>query len=125
MKMIRIALAALLLSACAEFSTAVLPQSPESQIAAGANALTTATTVTTVALRNDKITTIQAKNYSAMLHAAGNSLDDANAALLKCRTATGSNSATNPDPCKQSVVTIIQLALDSIANVKRTVDAVK
>lgn len=124
--------AALLLASCAQLQSAgtavgnaVFPQTPEAQIAAGANSLTAATTLATVALRNDKITVVQAKSYRTLLGAASSALDDANGALEKCRTATGSTSATSPDPCKPSVVSVIALALDSIANVKRTLDAAK
>ncbi len=122
--MLKLSLAALLLSACATVTDAIAP-SPESQIAAGANSLTVATTAATVALRNNKITVVQAKNFRAVLGAASTALDDANGVLVKCRTATGSTSATSPDPCKPSVVSIIQLALDSVAAAKRGIDTTK
>lgn len=109
-------------AACPQLESG-LPQSPEAQIKAGADSLTVATTVTTTALRNDKITVLQAKNARAALGAASTALDDANGALVKCRAATGSSPSTSPDPCKASVVSIIQIALDSIASVKRNVDA--
>lgn len=118
-------LAALLLSACATVGDAVFPQSPEAQIAAGASSVATATTLATVALRNDKITVVQAKSYRTMLGAAGSALDDANGQLVKCRAATASTSTTSPDPCKPGVVTVIQVALDSVANVKRALDSAK
>ena len=100
-----------------------LGSTPEAQIVTGANALTVATTGATVALRNDKITVTQAKNYSAILHGASSTLDTANGALLACRKASGSTSATSPDPCRTSVIADIQLALDSIASVKKTLDS--
>jgi len=96
---------------------------PEAQIVTGANALAVATTGATVALRNDKITVAQAKNYSAILHGASATLDTANGTLLACRKASGSTSATSPDPCRTSVIADIQLALDSIASVKKTLDS--
>ncbi len=122
--MLKLSLAAILLAACATVTDAIAP-SPESQIAAGANSLAVATTAATVALRNDKITVVQAKNFRAILGAASIALDDANGVLVKCRAATGSTSATSPDPCKPSVVSIIQLALDSVAAAKRGIDTTK
>ncbi len=97
--------------------------SPEAQIATGANALTGATTLATVALRNNKITVVQAKSYRVMLGAAGQALDDANTTLVKCRADTHTAPGLASDPCQPSVVGMITLALDSIANVKRTLDA--
>lgn len=102
-----------------------LPQTPEAQIVAGAGALTAATTVAGTALRNDKITVSQAKSYRVMLGAASAALDQAHADLVKCRAATGSTPTTSPDPCRPGVVPVLQLALESIANIKRTIDAGK
>jgi hypothetical protein len=104
-------------------SGAVAPATPEAQIKTGAEALTAATTVATVLLRNDKITVVQAMNYRRMLGAASNVLDDANAALVKCRGSTGSTSASSPDPCKPGTVDMIALALDTITDVKKKLDA--
>ena len=97
--------------------------SPEAQIAGGANALTATTTLATVLLRNDKITVAQAKSYRVMLGAASSALDDANVTLLACRKTTLSTAATPADPCRLGVADVIRLALDSIAGVKRTLDA--
>lgn len=111
--------------AIALFGCAAMSVSPEKQITEGANALTAATTLATVALKNDKITVSQAVAARTVLAAAGSALDNANDALVQCRKATGSKFDSNPDPCKQSVVGTITLALDSIANVKRSLDATK
>lgn len=96
---------------------------PESQIAAGANAETTAITLATVLLKNGKITVTQAKSYSGMLHAASTALDDANNTLVACRKTTGSTAATNPDPCSIGVVEVISLAVSSIASIQKTLAA--
>lgn len=123
MKALKYLLVGLLLASCAELQTVVFPQSPEAMIAAGASALTATTTVTTIALRNNKITTEQAVGFRGMLGAASTALNDSNKSLLECRAATGSSSTSNPDPCKPKVVDLVKLALDSIANVKRVVDS--
>ena len=110
---------------CASMPGVFGSASPEAQIKAGADGLTAATTVATVALRNNAITVAQAKTYRVVLGAASTALDDANDTLVKCRAATGSASSTSPDPCKASVVDVIQVALDSVASVKAKLDAAK
>jgi hypothetical protein len=97
--------------------------SPEAQIKTGADDVKVATVTATVALRNHVITVTQAKSYRNMLAAADEALKDANTDLLACRAATGSTSATSPDPCWPKVSDVITLALDSIAGVKKTLDA--
>lgn len=117
---ITLAVILLALSAgCATVST------PEAQITAGANSVTATSTLATVALRNDKITVAQAKTFSVAMHAASTALDKAGAELTKCRVTTQSTPATVPDPCQASTVTIIQTALDDVADVKRKLDAAK
>lgn len=123
MKIIIASLFSAILLSCATLQPGM--ESPESQIAAGANALAAATTLATVALKNEKITVTQAKSYRTVLGAASSALDDANGTLLKCRAATSSTAATSPDPCKPSVTSVIQMALDSISSAKRSLDALK
>lgn len=115
------AAASLMLAGCASMGDSLA--SPEAQIAAGANTLTATTTLATVALRNQKITVSQAKSFRSMLGAASSSLDDANAALLACRKATGTTAAASPDPCAHGVTDVIKIALDTVAGVKRALDS--
>lgn len=110
------------LVACAVTGTALGP-SPEAQIVNGANAVTAATTLATVLLKNDRITVTQAKGYRSMLGTASGHLDTVNAALLTCRKNTGSTSATKPDPCAPGIAADIQLALSIVGEVKKTLDA--
>lgn len=107
----------LAIGACAQ-----LGGSPESQIKTGADSLTATTTLATVLLRNDRITVDQAKSYRVMLGAASTALDDSNKTLLDCRKKTGSTQAATPDPCQPAVADVIKVALDSITNVKKTLD---
>lgn len=98
-------------------------QSPEAQIAAGANALTATATLATVLLRNEKISLDQAKSYRVLLGAASSALDTAQATLVQCRQITGSTPRTTEDPCRPQVADVIVLALNSIAGVKKTLDS--
>lgn len=113
---------AVALAACAVTGTALGP-SPEAQIVNGANAVTAATTLATVLLRNDRITVTQAKGYRSILGTASGHLDTANTMLLQCRKGTGSTSAVKPDPCAPSVMADIQLALSVVGEVRKTLDA--
>lgn len=119
MKRLILCVAALVLSACASGPLT----SPEAQITAGANALTATAVVVTTALRNDKITVEQAKSMRAVLSAAGTALDGAAATLATCRVKQPAPPAAGADPCQPAVADLITLALDSVANVKRTLDA--
>ena len=110
----------LALTGCA---TGPFSASPEAQIEAGAHTLTVTTTLATVLLKNDKITVSQAKSYRVMLGAASTALDEANGTLLACRKTTLTDSTSPADPCQPAVADVIKLALDSIAGVKRTLDA--
>ena len=116
-------LSILLLAGCATMggSTAT----PEAQIKAGADSVTAATTLATVALRNDKISVAQAKDFSTVMHTASAALGKADVALVKCRADTRSTAATVPDPCQASTIAIIQAALDAVASVKAKLDAAK
>lgn len=113
---------AVALSACAITGTALGP-SPEAQIVNGANAVTAATTLATVLLKNDRITVSQAKGYRSILGTASGHLDATNAALVGCRRATASTSATKPDPCAGSVIADIKLAIALTEEVQRTLKA--
>jgi uncharacterized lipoprotein YbaY len=113
--------AALALAGCA--ATVSVGQSPEQQIAVGAQSVTASTTLATVLLRDHKITVPQAKSYRNMLVAAGESLKDANTELVACRASTGSTSATAPDPCWPKVSDVVGIALTNIAGVKKALDA--
>lgn len=108
---------ALAVAGCA--STVAVGSSPEAQIAIGAQTVTAATTLATVALRDHKITVTAAKSYRNMLAAAGESLKDANTELVDCRKDTGSTSATSPDPCWPKVADVITIALQNISSVQR------
>lgn len=113
---------AAVLFGCAAIQQAGLP-SPEAQIAAGAQAATAATATATVLLREQKITVPQAKSYRAMLGAAAESLNDANADLVACRAATGSTERTSPDPCWPKVADVLTIALENIGSIRKTVEA--
>jgi hypothetical protein len=104
-------------------STTVLGPSPEAQIKTGAETVTAATTLATVALRDHKITVTQAKSYRNMLAAAGESLKDADTELVACRAATGSTAATSPDPCWAKVSDVVGIALTNITGVQRALAA--
>lgn len=108
---------ALAVAGCA--STTAIGSSPEAQISTGAQTVTAATTLATVALRDHKITVTAAKSYRNMLAAAGESLKDANGELEQCRKDTGSTSATSPDPCWPKVSDVITIVLQNISSVQR------
>jgi hypothetical protein len=116
-------LAVALAASLAGCAAGLAPATPEAQIKAGADGLTATTTLATALLRNNKISVPQAKSYRVLLGAASSALDEANTTLLACRKATGSTAATPSDPCRPSVADVITLALDSIGNVKRTLDS--
>src|SRR5205085_5502223 len=115
--------AGLALAACSTISSSPGTQSPEAQIATGANTVTASVTLATVLLRDHKITVPQAKSYRNMAAAAGESLKDANGELEQCRKDTGSTAATSPDPCWAKVGDVIRIALENITSVKRSLDA--
>lgn len=112
---------ALAVAGCA--TTVAVGSSPEAQIATGAQTVTAATILATVALRDHKITVTAAKSYRNMLAAAGESLKDANGELEACRKDTGSTSATSPDPCWPKVGDVVTIALQNIAGVKRALES--
>ncbi len=112
----------LALAGCAT-TGAVLGPTPENQIVTGANAVTATTTLATALLKNDKISVVQAKNYSAIVHAASGALHDANDKLVECRRVTGSTQAVRPDPCAPTVAGDIAMALAVVDGVKKTLDA--
>lgn len=122
MKKLVAAFALLVLAACTTVGSVIGP-TPEAQIANGATAHTAATTLATSLLKNDRITVAQAKSFRVLLGASSTALDDANVTLLACRKATGSSSTARPDPCQPGVSDVIRLALDGIANVRRTLEA--
>lgn len=122
MKKLLAVIALVALAACATTGT-LFGSSPEAQIVTGANAVTAATTLATVLLKNDKITVPQAKSYRAVLGAASGHLDTANAALLTCRKTTGSTSKTAPDPCAATVASDISLAVAVVGDVQKTLAA--
>ena len=117
------ALAIALVLTIAGCATGPFSASPESQIEVGAVTLTATTTLATVLLKNDKISVSQAKSYRVMLGAASTALDEANATLMACRKTTLTTASTSADPCQLAVTDVIKLALDSISNVKRTLDS--
>lgn len=121
-KLFAVVLLALSLVACATTGT-LFGQTPEAQIVTGANAVTAATTLATVLLKNDKITVPQAKSYRAVLGAASGHLDAANAALVTCRKTTGSTSKMAPDPCAATVSSDIALAVAVVGDVQKTLAA--
>lgn len=108
------------LASCA--TTVSVGQSPEQQIAIGAQTVTAATVLATDRLREHAITVPQAKSYRNMLVAAGESLKDANGELLACRAATGSTAATVPDPCWPKVSDVVLLALQNINGVRSALE---
>lgn len=110
--------AALAFAGCA--GTVAVGPSPEAQIKTGAETITTATTLATVALREHRITVVQAKSYRNMLAAAGESLKDADVELLACRAATRSTAATKPDPCWPKVQDVVTIALQNITAVRNS-----
>ena len=110
--------------ACTALQQVGLP-SPEAQITAGAQAGAAATATTTDLLRAHKITVAQAKGYRNMLAAAPEGLKDANTDLVACRSQTGSDHKTSPDPCWPRVQDVVLIALENVASIKRTVDAKK
>lgn len=105
-------------SACA-ITGSTLGSSPEGQIINGANAVTAAAGVATVLLKNNKITVVQAKSYSAILHSASGHLDTAAATLKTCRAATASMAATSPDPCAPGIAADIGLAVSVVGEVQK------
>jgi uncharacterized cupredoxin-like copper-binding protein len=109
---------ALCVAAAGCATTVAVGPSPEAQIATGAQTVTAATTLATVALRDQKITVTTAKSYRNMLAAAGESLKDANTDLEACRKDTGSTAATKPDPCWPKVQDVVTIALQNIAGVR-------
>lgn len=118
-KMFASALLALAISACA-ITGGVFGPTPEAQIATGARSVTAAATLATVLLKNNRITVVQAKSYSSILHTASGHLDQANATLVTCRRATGSTSLTQPDPCAPSIAADIGLAVSVVGEVSKT-----
>lgn len=115
---------AVALSACS-VTGGTLGQTPESQIVNGANSVTAATTLATALLKNDRINVTQAKGYRAILGTASGHLDTANAALVACRSKTGSTAKTSPDPCAPTVADDIALALSVVGDVQKVLDAKK
>ncbi len=113
----------LALAGCAGNLGTVFGTSPEAQIVNGANAVTTATTLATVLLKNNKITVVQAKSYSAILHAGRDHLGDADKRLTDCRAKTASTSKTNPDPCAATVADDIALGISVVADVQKLLKA--
>lgn len=101
---------------------AVAP-SPEAGIANASNGTGVAAALGTVLLKNKKISVVQAKSYSAILHSASTHLHDTNGVLLACRTRTGSNSHTSPDPCRSTVEQDIALVIALVGDVKKALDA--
>lgn len=122
MTLVIVALLALALCGCAVTGSAFGP-TPEAQIVTGANAVTAATTLAIVLLKNDKITVAQAKSYRAILGTGSGHLDVANAALVDCRKKTGSTSASSPDPCVPTVAGDIALAISVTGEVQKTLAA--
>jgi hypothetical protein len=112
---------ALTLAGCA--TPIAVGSSPEAQIQTGAQSVTAATALATVALRDHKITVTTAKSYRNMLAAAGESLKDANTELEQCRKDTGSTQATSPDPCWPKVSYVVTIALQNIAGVRTALAA--
>lgn len=111
--------AASLVLGCA--TTGVL-SSPEAQIKTGSDSLAATTGTMTVLLRNQKITIAQGDTFRVFLGAASTALDKATATLVACRAATPPPTLTS-DPCRPQVNDMIVLALDSVANVKKALDA--
>lgn len=100
-------------------------QTPEGQIKFGADTITAISTTATGLLRNHVMTLQQAEGLNALLHGAGDALDRANVILVACRAENPGSAGKLPDPCKPGVNELIVLSLDTIANVKRTVDSKK
>jgi low affinity Fe/Cu permease len=117
-----VAILALAMAGCATTGSLFGP-TPEAQIVTGANAVTAASTLGTVLLKNDKISVTQAKSYSAILHTAGGHLESANATLVACRLKTGSTQKTSPDPCAATVSDDIALAIQVVGDVQKTLKA--
>ncbi len=117
-----VAILALGLAACA-ITGGTFGSTPEAQIAAGARSVTAATTLATVLLKNNKITTVQAKGYSGILHTASDHLDAANATLVTCRKNTGEQAGSAKDGCAPGVVDDIRLAATVVGEVKKVLDA--
>lgn len=122
LKSIIATIALLVLSACAVTGNVFGP-TPEAQIVTGASAVTAAAKIANDLLLKDRITVAQAKSYSAILHTAGGHLDAAHATLIACRSKTGSTSAAKPDPCAPGIMSDIQLAVQVVGEVKKTLDA--
>lgn len=115
MKTLLSIVALLVLQACA-----VLGTSPESQINQGARTHTAATTLASTLLERRKITLAQAQNYRGMLGSASTALDNSAKTLSACRAMTGSNIASRPDPCQQTVSTDVNLALSVLLEIEKT-----
>ena len=71
-----------ILAACAT-TGALFGPTPEAQIKTGGDTVTAAVTVNTVLLKNRKVSTVTAKSYNDLLHAAGAHLKDANTRLAE------------------------------------------
>lgn len=117
-KLFAVAVLVLAISACAISGGAFGP-TPEAQIDTGAHSVTAAATLTATLLKNNKITVVQAKGYSNILHTAADHLHAANAALVACRKSSGSTSATKPDPCAPTVASDITLAVSVVGEVQK------
>lgn len=104
-------------------SNVVAPKTPEAQIKFGADAGAAVTATTSALLKNDRITVAQAEGYLIMVKGARDTLGKMEATLTRCRASTGSTPQTSPDPCKPAVADLLALSLNSIASVKRALDA--
>lgn len=118
MKLIQGLLFAALLASCSVMTT-----SPEQQIRDGANTVTVTATVASTLLRVEKISKAQAASYLAVLKTAGSHLDVAFKTLSDCRAKTGSTPQSNPDPCKASLQSDINLGVSVAAEVKKALES--
>lgn len=116
-----LAFAATMIAGCAAIQQIGLP-SPEAQVTAGGQACDLATTTTKRLLAERKITVVQAKSYANMLVAACESIRDAKNDLVSCRTRTGSDAKTSPDPCWADIADVVRIASTNIVDIKKSLD---
>lgn len=107
---------------CATTTQIAVGPSPEAQIKTGADTVRAGAVTATALLRAHKISVLQARGYSTMLHSASVVLNDANAELVLCR---GANPvpAGAADPCWPKVSDIVSTALENIGVVMRAINA--
>lgn len=114
---------ALALAGCASTSpTIAVGSSPEAQIKTGADTVRAGAVTATELLKAHKITVLQARSYSTMLHSAGLVLNDAQADLLACRAISPAQPGA-ADPCWPKVSDIVTTALENIGVVMRAIHA--